>query len=88
MPNILRNWVGNEIGNARTKLRRTRISRLRAAWLHHSLPAGISPQDVDLGFTDCLHSRLPPTHNESHKVHLFLRASNANGEVSRFCWHC
>lgn len=48
------------------------------------LRAGVSHQDVDLGFTDCLLSRLPPTHNESYKVQILLCASNANGEVSSF----
>lgn len=82
MPNILRNWVGNKIGNALTKLRRTEVSHLSADWLYHALPAGVSHWDVDLGFTDCLHRRLPPTHNESRKVQILLCASNANGEVS------
>lgn len=55
---------------------------------------GFLTGDVDLGFTDCLHSRLPPTHNESHKVQVLLRASDANVEVGAgflvadFCWHC
>lgn len=95
VPNILRNWIGNKAGKAPTKPRRTQLSHRSANWLHHSLPAGISHQDADLGFTDCLHSRLPPTRNESHKVQIWLRASNANGEVSSFrlsvfyfCWHC
>lgn len=66
------------------KPRRTRISPLCADWLHHSLTTGISHRGVDLGFTDCLHSRLPPTHNESHKVQILLRASDAHVEVSSF----
>lgn len=62
---------------------------LSADWLHHSLPEGISHWDVDLGFTECFHSRLPPTHNESLKVQTLLRASNANREASslRLCSH-
>lgn len=81
MPNILRNCIGNNVGNALTKLRRQR-SPLSADWLYHSLPAGVSPWEVDLGFTDCLHSRLPPTRNESCEVQISLGASNGNGAVS------
>lgn len=54
-------------------------------WVYRSLiPEGISHRDADLGFTDCLHSRLPPTHNESFKVQILLHATNANTEASSF----
>lgn len=84
MPNILRNRIGNKAEKALTKLRRTQTSCLSADWVYDLLPAGISHRDVDLGFTDCLHRRLPPTHNESYKVQIFLHASDANVEVSSF----
>lgn len=84
MPNILRNRIGNKAEKTLTKLRRTQISCLSADWVYDLLPAGISHWDVDLGFTGCRHRRLPPTLNESYKVQILLRASDANVEVSSF----
>lgn len=84
MSNILRNRVGNKGAKTLTKLRRTRVSYLSADCVYELLPAGISHRDVDLGFTDCLHRKLPPTPNESYKVQILLRAGDANVEVSSF----
>lgn len=88
VPNILRNRIRNKAGNALTKLRGTGSFHLSADWLYCLLPAGISHQGVNLRFSDCLHSRLPPTHSESQKVHVLLRAGDANVQVSRFRLSC
>lgn len=49
MPNILRNWVGNKIGNALTKPRRTEVSHLSADWLYHGYLQGFLTGMLTLG---------------------------------------
>lgn len=63
------------MSKALTRLRRT---GLRAACLHHLLPEGIFSLEIDLRFTECLHSRLPPTHNGSLQVQIFVWSEDVN----------
>lgn len=50
----------------------------RSGLLHPLLPERIFSLEIDLGFTEHLPSRLPPTHNESLQVQIFVWCEDAN----------